>query len=95
MDFKKAFSDCKILIPMLQRDYVQGASESVIVPFLDKLLESDCDLNYIYGYEEGDGFIPVDGQQRLITLWLLHLFIHSRKKNPKERFNVSVRKKPT
>lgn len=90
MDFKKAFYDGKILVPMLQRDYVQGATESVIVPFIDKLLESDCDLNYIYGYEEEDGFVPVDGQQRLITLWILHLYIYSRKKNPKERFNVSL-----
>lgn len=68
----------KILIPLLQRDYVQGGSESVISPFLDQLLSGkEVDLNYIYGYEEDGCFIPIDGQQRLITLWLLHLYILS------------------
>ena len=83
--FQEVFIDCKrnIQIPLLQRDYVQGGRESVIVPFLEQLvsavLNEDCtvNLNYIYGYEEKDGFIPIDGQQRLITLWLLHLYIYS------------------
>lgn len=79
MDFNSAINNKSILVPILQRDYVQGATESVIVPFLDELLDSECDLNYIYGYSENGCFIPVDGQQRLITLWLLHLYVHSRK----------------
>lgn len=85
--FQEVFIDCKrnIQIPLLQRDYVQGGRESVIVPFLEQLvsavLNEDCtvNLNYIYGYEEEDGFIPIDGQQRLITLWLLHLYIYSQR----------------
>lgn len=85
----KAFGNEKgltnILIPLLQRDYVQGGVESVISPFLDQLLSGiEVDLNYIYGYEEDGCFIPIDGQQRLITLWLLHLYISSR-----ENVNVS------
>lgn len=91
MDFKSAFNKVNILIPLLQRDYVQGATEDIIVPFLDSLLTSDCDLNYIYGYRENGEFVPVDGQQRLITLWLLHLYVHSRKENPIEKLNVSLR----
>lgn len=68
----------KILIPLLQRDYVQGGVESIISPFIDQLLHGkEVDLNYIYGYEENGCFIPIDGQQRLITLWLLHLYISS------------------
>lgn len=86
--FIKAFGNekgqTKILIPLLQRDYVQGGVESVISPFLDQLLSGkEVDLNYIYGYEEDGCFIPIDGQQRLITLWLLHLYISSRE-------NVSI-----
>ncbi len=85
--FQEVFIDCKrnIQIPLLQRDYVQGGRESVIVPFLEQLvsavLNEDCtvNLNYIYGYEGEDGFIPIDGQQRLITLWLLHLYIYSQR----------------
>lgn len=90
-DFRSSFSSTNILIPILQRDYVQGAKETVIAPFLDNLLESDCDLNYIYGYEEAGCFVPVDGQQRLITLWLLHLYIYSLKKNPEIPFNVELK----
>lgn len=45
MNFKEAFSNKNILIPLLQRDYVQGSDESVIDPFLDFLLSKECDLN--------------------------------------------------
>lgn len=79
MNFKEAFSNKNILIPLLQRDYVQGSDESVIDPFLDFLLSKECDLNYIYGYTEDGAFVPVDGQQRLTTLWLLYLYMTSRK----------------
>lgn len=80
----RAFENKTILIPHLQRDYVQGSDESIIGPFLDALLKSLCsndceiDLNYIYGYEETERFVPIDGQQRLTTLWLLHLYIASK-----------------
>jgi hypothetical protein len=90
MNFKDVFNDNDILIPILQRDYVQGAVETVIVPFIESLLGKDCDLNYIYGYEEDGCFVPVDGQQRLITLWLLYLYVHSKRKQY-EPFNVTLK----
>lgn len=91
MDFNTAFikNHKDILIPELQRDYVQGATESVIVPFIDKLIDEDCDLNYIYGYNENGCFVPVDGQQRLITLWTLYLYLHCRIK-PNNLFEVAL-----
>lgn len=91
MDFNTAFikNHKDILIPELQRDYVQGATESVIVPFIDKLIDGDCDLNYIYGYNENGCFVPVDGQQRLITLWTLYLYLHCRIK-PNNLFEVAL-----
>lgn len=85
--FQSEFIDCRknIQIPLLQRDYVQGGRKDVIEPFLEKLLSaikeesSQVNLNYIYGYDKGNGFVPIDGQQRLITLWLLHLYIYAKK----------------
>ena len=50
MNFIESFNSKTILIPLLQRDYVQGGREDVIVPFLDSLLKTNQDLNYIYGY---------------------------------------------
>src|SRR5699024_3779428 len=32
-------------------------------------------LDFIYGYGTDKFFIPLDGQQRLTTLWLLHLYL--------------------
>ncbi len=85
MNFIESFNNKTILIPLLQRDYVQGSKESAVIgPFLDALLWRDCDLNYIYGYEEDGCFVPVDGQQRLTTLWLLHLYLYAFKKLTRE-----------
>lgn len=90
MNFIESFNNKTILIPLLQRDYVQGGREDVIVPFLDSLLKPKQDLNYIYGYEENGCFVPVDGQQRLITLWLLYLYLYARKQS-KSKFKVSIK----
>ena len=83
MNFIKAFENKIILIPLLQRDYVQGNVESVITPFIEQLVDKDrhSDLNYIYGYNEDGKFVPIDGQQRLITLWLLHLYCAAKSHN--------------
>lgn len=72
----------KIKIPIIQRDYAQGRpkAEELRNNFIIKLrevLESKDALNldFIYGYEQKEQndltFIPIDGQQRLTTLWLI------------------------
>ena len=38
-------------------------------------------LNFVYGTIHGDEFIPIDGQQRLTTLFLLHLYVFAKKGN--------------
>ncbi|MBR1991273.1 MAG: DUF262 domain-containing protein [Bacteroidales bacterium] len=84
--FKSEFIDYhkNIMIPLLQRDYVQGGRLDVISPLLDELIsalsttDKKVNLNYIYGYDHETKFVPIDGQQRLITLWLLHLYIYAR-----------------
>ena len=42
--------------------------------------KAEIELDFIYGFNEGDEklpseFIPIDGQQRLTTLWLLYWFV--------------------
>ena len=41
-------------------------------------------LNFVYGTIHGDEFIPIDGQQRLTTLFLLHLYVFAKKGNKDE-----------
>ena len=85
---KKCFDFSRIEIPLLQRDYVQGQKEtSDILPinktgfrFINEIFKSlksqtSMDLDFIYGSIENDNtFIPLDGQQRLTTLFLLHWY---------------------
>ena len=72
-------------IPRLQRDYVQGRKDKYSKSVRDKLLNDiklsiegkiePLDLSFVYGKASEEGrFYPVDGQQRLTTLFLLHIF---------------------
>ena len=93
--FWKLASNYEIHIPKLQRDYAQGREEpgidqirKALIDEIFKALSTDdytLTLNFIYGAltEEENGttlFIPIDGQQRLTTLFLLHWYIFSRSK---------------
>lgn len=71
----------KISIPIIQRDYAQGRKDATTIrdKFLDEIfnrLDNDENLflDFVYGSIEDDKFIPIDGQQRLTTLFLLHLY---------------------
>jgi len=79
----------KIEIPIIQRDYAQGRKKEGIVRsrFVEFLIQTfvkqtPVELDFVYGNvrkEYGKStFIPVDGQQRLTTLWLLHWFLSVR-----------------
>ena len=75
----------RITIPIVQRDYAQGRAEQVIIRrrFLKSLLsalkgEKTILLDYVYGNQENDNITPLDGQQRLTTLWLLHWYLAMR-----------------
>lgn len=79
-----------ILIPEIQRDYVQGRTTPVVNDIRSNFLDdiffalkngTDLDLNFVYGKSnEENEYIPIDGQQRLTTLFLLHLFAFSKEK---------------
>jgi hypothetical protein len=71
----------EVKIPILQRDYAQGRKEnaSICENFLKALKESillnkPINLDFIYGNVSNDAFLPLDGQQRLTTLFLLHWY---------------------
>ena len=74
----------RVVIPGIQRHYVQGAknskAKSVRKQFIKEIFtaieekQGDFNLHFIYGPINTDGedsFAPVDGQQRLTTLWLI------------------------
>lgn len=78
-----------IEIPIIQRDYAQGriGKEYLRKTFLESL-KSELDLalnnvdnkkklklDFVYGTSENGKIYPLDGQQRLTTLWLLHWYI--------------------
>ena len=76
-----------IEIPIIQRDYAQGrlGKENLRKNFLRDLKkaidketpykDAKMKLDFVYGSTEKDKFNPLDGQQRLTTLWLLHWYI--------------------
>ena len=76
-----------IEIPIIQRDYAQGrlGRENLRKNFLGDLKktldneppykDSEMKLDFVYGSTENDKLNPLDGQQRLTTLWLLHWYI--------------------
>jgi hypothetical protein len=71
-------------VPRVQRDYAQGRHDEhtnlVRANFLSDMKDAvlkqmlPLDLNFVYGKVENKKFIPIDGQQRLTTLFLLHLY---------------------
>uniref|UniRef100_UPI002FC6D112 DUF262 domain-containing protein n=1 Tax=Chryseobacterium aquaticum TaxID=452084 RepID=UPI002FC6D112 len=88
---KELLEQYKIVIPQLQRDYAQGRENETELRkgFISKIKDTLQDeglplnLDFIYGYTESTGnstnaFVPLDGQQRLTTLWILHWYASPR-----------------
>lgn len=85
----KLFSEEKynIEIPIIQRDYAQGrvSKTEIREDFLNALFQyldeniPNRDLDFVYGSliqeENCKSLIPLDGQQRLTTLFLLHWYL--------------------
>jgi Protein of unknown function DUF262 len=83
-----------IEIPLIQRDYAQGRTDArtsdIRERFLDVLHEAltegkDVGLDFIYGDVEDGTLRPLDGQQRLTTLFLLHWYLGYRAEQLSER----------
>lgn len=89
--FWKLLSEREIEIPVIQRDYAQGrkSAKTIRTEFLANIKnalinQEPLDMNFVYGsIEDKSQFVPIDGQQRLTTLFLLHLYlIHATGKDP-------------
>lgn len=89
-------------IPIIQRDYAQGRTgkENLRKVFLNNIKqaldgnllsgETVLKLDFVYGSNENSKLQPLDGQQRLTTLWLLHWYIALRA-NKLEEASMSLR----
>jgi len=73
-----------IEIPLIQRDYAQGRRDprvdDIRNTFLDALHQAlsggnPMGLDFVYGEVNDGTFEPLDGQQRLTTLFLLHWYL--------------------
>lgn len=74
-------------IPMIQRDYAQGREDKKTSYIREKFLKdiysvlsneednAELNLDFIYGYVENKTFIPLDGQQRITTLFIIYWFL--------------------
>jgi len=90
VSFWKVLSDEKIQVPLFQRDYAQGRADKAALrtKFVSRLLDAlrnpeteSVKLDFVFGVKDGFlAFQPLDGQQRLTTLWLLHWYVAQRAK---------------
>lgn len=91
LSLRELIQECeRIEVPLIQRDYAQGrdSEKEVREDFLGALhgalsqaagdANASLNLDFIYGgFESGSAprFLPLDGQQRLTTLFLLHWYL--------------------
>lgn len=86
----------KIVIPIIQRDYAQGREDKETTRirnrFLQSLLgavtEKPIILDFVYGDIDKQGVMtPLDGQQRLTTLFLLHWYAAKKEDIPRKKYS--------
>ena len=95
---KELLDKYSVVIPQLQRDYAQGRADAKELRerFLSQILrvlggKGRLNLDFVYGYDKALSpnhhpiFYPLDGQQRLTTLWLLHWYLLPSKPAAEER----------
>lgn len=87
LGFTELMEAHKLEIPIIQRDYAQGRQDKKEIRqnFLKALYESiksnsPIKLDFIYGSCQNGAFQPLDGQQRLTTLFLLHWYAAAKDK---------------
>lgn len=85
--FEGDITVARVEVPMLQRDFAQGRQDvrtrRIRESFLDALVSAitgapGLSLDFVYGDVRDDALLPLDGQQRLTTLYLLHWYVAAR-----------------
>ena len=86
----------KIIIPIIQRDFAQGRKSPDVTRVRERFLESlykavtekPITLDFVYGDVDADGnMTPLDGQQRLTTLFLLHWYAAKKGRVSEEEYS--------
>ena len=91
--FWDIINDNNIRIPKIQRDYAQGRKSPKVNEirknFVHSLIKTvkgeyeSLELDFVYGSKRNNSFEPLDGQQRLTTLFLLHWILGENLKDDK------------
>lgn len=108
----KMLKEYEVIIPVIQRDYAHGRKGNEHIRRLilnrvhKKLVEESAEnplrLDFVYGEEKKqEGLLfPLDGQQRITTLWLIHWYLLLMKmvftekdRSVKKKFNLLSRMK--
>ncbi len=95
-DIKRILREYSILIPSIQRPYAQGreSEKNVRSSFLNFLFADGQNkkLGSVYGLIKNGYFIPIDGQQRLTTLFLIYFVSALKNDKTKGEFLSLARK---
>lgn len=82
LSFWQLIQKTEIEIPIIQRDYAQGRKDKIKIrtKFLNALKgaldNTAIELDFVYGSNnDSNSLQPLDGQQRLTTLFLLHWYV--------------------
>lgn len=95
--FWMMINEYTIKIPIMQRDYAQGRVSENVTAIRTELLDSiynalinekNMDFDFVYGTLKNGILYPLDGQQRLTTLCLLHWYIACKEGNIDEARDV-------
>lgn len=90
----------KIAIPLIQRDYAQGRMDGdvnrvrsrFLSALYDAITNKPITLDFVYGDIDEKGIMtPLDGQQRLTTLFLLHWYAAKKENVAKEECEFLAR----
>ncbi|MCR5266324.1 MAG: DUF262 domain-containing protein [Cyanobacteria bacterium RUI128] len=90
-----------ITIPKIQRDYAQGRDDKECTDKRQKFLiylyenitgnDNPTLLDFIYGSVENGSMLPLDGQQRLTTLFLLHVYAYKLNNTNDEKIKENLK----